>query len=217
VFQNYSMSRFCEHLYFRKYYICQLLSKIPVGLFRKLSDKEIIEGIRNQDSGVLNFLYDNYFQAVKNHVLRNSGSEDDVSDVFQETVITIYQKITDGTLNLTSELKGYFFGVARNIWSSELREKKKTEELTRDFPEEEEDNNDPVFQRIMARAFSKLKPDCQEVLRLFYDGKTYQEIAVKMNLKNETYARRKKYLCKESLMELVRQDPEYIDYLRFNR
>jgi len=28
-----------------------------------------------------------------------------------------------------------------------------------------------------------------------------------MNLKNEGYARRKKYLCKETLMELVKKDP----------
>ena len=34
-----------------------------------------------------------------------------------------------------------------------------------------------------------------------------------MNLKNETYARRKKYLSKEALMELIKSDPEYKDYL----
>jgi hypothetical protein len=35
-----------------------------------------------------------------------------------------------------------------------------------------------------------------------------------MDLKNEIYARRKKYLCKELLMELVKKDPEYQEYLR---
>jgi len=38
-----------------------------------------------------------------------------------------------------------------------------------------------------------------------------------MNLTNETYARRKKYLAKEALLELVKADPEYQEYLRFRK
>jgi DNA-directed RNA polymerase specialized sigma24 family protein len=60
-----------------------------------------------------------------------------------------------------------------------------------------------------------LKPDCQNVLNLYYDGCSYEEIAEKMGLKNETYARRKKYLCKEALMEIIKEDPEYLEYQRF--
>jgi hypothetical protein len=55
------------------------------------------------------------------------------------------------------------------------------------------------------------------VLNLFADGLTYEEIAVKMNLKNEVYARRKKYLSKEALLEFVREDAEYQEYFRFQK
>ena len=185
-------------------------------MFRKLSDKTIIEGIRCQDDKVLNYLYDHYFQTVKNHVIRNSGSVEDVSDIFQDTIIALYQKISDDRFNLTTDLKGYFFGIARNIWSVQLRHKARREELNFDLPEEKEDDiYDPFFQKIMTRAFNKLKPDCQVVLTLYYDSCSYDEIAVKMNLKNEAYARRKKYLCKEALMEFIKEDPEYQEYLRF--
>jgi DNA-directed RNA polymerase specialized sigma24 family protein len=74
-----------------------------------------------------------------------------------------------------------------------------------------------MFERIISRAFQKLKPDMQEVLNLYSDGCSYEEIAVKMDLKNEVYARRKKYLGKEALLELVREDPEYQEYLRFSK
>jgi RNA polymerase sigma factor (sigma-70 family) len=184
-------------------------------LFRKLPDKAVIDGIRNQDDKVLNYLYDNFYQTVKNHVLKNSGSVEDVSDVFQETIITLYQKISENNFTLTSDLKGYFFGIARNIWNGELRDKKRTEELTIDLPDEEEETLDPLFQKIMTRAFNMLKPDCQKVLTLYYDGCSYENIAVEMKLKNEAYARRKKYLCKEALMEIIKQDPEYLEYQRF--
>jgi RNA polymerase sigma factor (sigma-70 family) len=186
------------------------------GLFKRLSDISIIKGVLNQDDKILNWLYDNYFQSVKNHVLSNSGSEEDVSDVFQDTIIVLYNQIVDNTLHLTSDLKGYFFGIARNVWSAQLRKKQKTIELEVDVADEEatEEQYDPVLERIISRAFQKLKPDQQMVLNLFSDGDSYEVIAQKMNLKNEVYARRKKYLCKEALLELVKDDHEYQEYFR---
>jgi RNA polymerase sigma factor (sigma-70 family) len=188
-------------------------------LFNKISDIDIITGVRNQDDKVLNWLYDNYFQSVRNHVLNNSGSDDDVSDVFQDAIIVLYNQITEDKLRLTSDLKGYFFGIARNVWNSQLRKKQKTIELEFDLPDEEEteDQSDPTLERIISRVFQRLKPDQQMVLNLFSDGLSYEEIAVKLNLKNEVYARRKKYLCKEALLELVKEDPEYQEYLRFQK
>ena len=187
------------------------------GLFKKISDIDIIEGVHNQDDKVLNWLYDNYFQSVKNHVLNNSGSDEDVSDVFQDTIIVLYNQITEDNLNLTTDLKGYFFGIARNVWSAHLRKKQRTIELEVDLADEQEteEQYDTTLERILSRVFQKLKPDQQMVLNLFSEGHSYEDIAERMNLKNEIYARRKKYLCKEALLELVKEDSEYQEYLRF--
>jgi RNA polymerase sigma factor (sigma-70 family) len=183
-------------------------------LFHKISDSAIIDGIRRQDDQILNWLYDNYFATVRHHVLKNSGSDADVSDVFQESIITLYRQISENELKLTSDLKGYFFGIARNIWSSQLRKKARNTGIDGDFPEEDEnESGNPVLERIVSRAFRKLSDDSQTILTLFSEGHSYQEIALRMNLKNETYARRKKYLSKEALMELVKSDSEYRDYL----
>ena len=196
-----------------------LVSSNCKGLFKKISDINIIDGVRSQDDKVLNWLYDNYFQSVKKHVITNSGSEEDVYDVFQDAIIVLYNQITDDKLSLTTDLKGYFYGIARNIWSSQLRKKQKTIELEMDVPDEEEteEQYDPILERVISRVFQKLKPDQQMVLNLYSDGLTYEEIAVKMDFKNEGYARRKKYLCKEALLELVKDDQEYQEYLRLRK
>jgi RNA polymerase sigma factor (sigma-70 family) len=189
-----------------------------MGLFRKISDAKIVEGIRLQDDVILNWLYDNYFAAVKNHVLRNSGSVEDVSDVFQDSIIVLYKQITEENLNLTTDLKGYFFGIARNIWSAQLRKNQKNTELDIDIADDDpEEYADPLLERVVSRAFQKLKPDQQQILSLFSDGYSYEEIAAKMDLKSELYARRKKYLCKEALLGLVKEDPEYQEYLRLRK
>lgn len=149
-------------------------------------------------------------------MLRNSGSESDVPDVFQESIITLYRQITSDGFSLTTDLRGYFYGIARNVWNAQLRKKVRNTGIDNDFPDNEEDD-DPglLLESIVSRAFRKLSDDAQTILSLFSEGFSYQEIAVKMNLKNETYARRKKYLSKEALMELVKSDPEYKDYLDF--
>jgi RNA polymerase sigma factor (sigma-70 family) len=190
---------------------------IRKGLFKKISDKSIIEGIKNQDDRILNLLYDNYFQMVKKHILNNSGTSDDVSDIFQDSIIILYNQICDNTLTLTSDLKGYFFGVARNRWKEHLRSRKETLVIDENIADEsvQEESTDPFFERIVTRAFKKLKPEYQEVLTLFSNGHSYEVMAKKLKLGSETNARRKKYLSKEALMELVREDPEYQEYLRF--
>lgn len=184
-------------------------------LFRRVSDTDIIEGVRRQDDRILNWLYENFLPPVRHYVLKNSGSEPDVSDVFQEAVITLYRRISCNELNLTTDLKGYFFGIARNIWNSQLRLNRRNSQLDNEIP----DNRDPdgltdaVLEKIISRAISKLKPDARKILKLFAEGYSFEEIAVKMNLKNEAYARRKKYLSKEALMEIIKEDPEYRDYV----
>jgi RNA polymerase sigma factor (sigma-70 family) len=186
-------------------------------LFKRITDIDIIEGVRNQDVKILNWLYDNYLQTIRSHIFNNSGTEQDVSDVFQDTIIIVYNLINENKLDLNGDLKGYFFGIARNIWNKQLKQNGKTTELTEDIPEETDSDEiiDPVLERVVSRAFSKLKPDQQEILNLYSDGLSYEEIAVRLNFKNETYARRKKYLSKEALLDIVKDDPEYQEYLRF--
>lgn len=190
-----------------------------IVLFNRVSDISIINGIRDQDDKILNWLYDNYLPVVKKHVLSNSGSIEDVSDVFQDTIVVLYNQITENSLNLTTELKGYFFSIARNVWSAQLRRNQKTIELDIDLPEDEDQDEqaDLVLEKIVSRVFEELGPDEQEVIRLFSQGKSYEEIAQKMNYKSETYARRKKYLSKEMLLELLKKDPEYQEYLRLRK
>ena len=184
-------------------------------IFKKYSDIEIIEGIQKQDTKILKWLYNSYYSIVKDYVIKNSGSSEDVADVLQESIIVIYEKITDNKLNLTTDLKGLFFGIVKNVWNAILRKKQKYISLEFDYIDNENENNiDYELEKIVSKAFSKLKPDQRMVLELFAQGNSYVEIMEIMGLGSEEYARRKKYLSKEAVIELIKQDPEYQEYLR---
>lgn len=184
-----------------------------MGLFKKYSDSDIIDGIRRQDNRILTYLYEAYYEVIRDHLKKNSGSDDDVYDVLQETVVILYKQVTGETFTLTSDLKGYFFGVARNVWNTQLRYRSRLTSLDTDpvdFSADEEASS-AALERIVMRSFALLREDCQMMLNLFSEEFTYEEIARKMGLKNESYARRKKYLCKEALMEIIKTDPDYQD------
>lgn len=184
-----------------------------MGLFKKYSDSDIIDGIRRQDNKILTYLYEAYYEVIRDHLKKNSGSDDDVYDVLQESVVILYKQVTGDGFTLTSDLKGYFFGIARNIWNAQLRYRSRITSLEIEPADldEEEDFTKATLERIVTRSFALLKEDCQMVLKLFSEGFSYEEITRKMGMKNETYARRKKYLCKEALMEIIKTDPEYHD------
>lgn len=184
-----------------------------MGLFRKYPDSDIIDGIRRQDSRILTYLYDAYYEVIRDHLRKNSGSDDDVNDVLQETVVILYKQVTGEGFKLTTDLKGYFFGVARNVWNAQLRYRSRLTSLESDPPEPDDadDISSAALERIVTRSLALLKDDCRTIINLFSQGQTYEEIACKMGLKNESYARRKKYLCKEALMEIIKTDPEYQD------
>lgn len=184
-----------------------------MGLFKKYSDSDIIDGIRRQDNKILSYLYEAYYEVIRDHLKKNSGSDDDVYDVLQESVVILYKQVTGDGFTLTSDLKGYFFGIARNIWNAQLRYRSRITSLEIEpaDPDDTEDLTKAALERIVTRSVALLKEDCQMVLKLFSEGFSYEEITRKMGMKNETYARRKKYLCKEALMEIIKTDPEYHD------
>lgn len=187
-------------------------------MFNKHSDKKLIEGIRKGDDNTLNYLYSNYFNTVRSHVLRNSGTEEDAYDIFQDTLMALFKKIQANHMELTTDLKGYVFAISRNLWSNQLRRKKRVSDSEIDIADDIDIEKllDVPIEQIVQRSFLKLKDECQKVLTLNMQGLDYDQIATEMGYKSGTYARRKKYLCKESLVEIIKADPDYRDYEDMN-
>jgi RNA polymerase sigma factor (sigma-70 family) len=185
-----------------------------LGLFKKYSDSAIIDGLGRQDNKILEYLYDAWFEMVRDYLRKNSGSDDDVYDVLQESIIILFKQVRESDFSLTTDLKGYFFGIVKNRWREQLRKNPKFSNLETDPPDEsQEDESHLTLERIVSRSFILLKEDCQMIINLFMEGYDYTEIASKMGLKNDVYARRKKYLCKEALMEIIKSDHEYHDII----
>ena len=77
--------------------------------FVKLNDSAIIEGIKQHNDVVYNFIYKVYYPVVENFICQNSGSADDAKDIFQNALIVLHNKADEGKLEIFSSFKTYLY------------------------------------------------------------------------------------------------------------
>ena len=90
-----------------------------------LSDNQLLEMLLSSDDDEVNkglrLVYVDYFPLVNSLVTSNSGTSENAADVFQEAVIVLVRQLRHGKFEGRSSIKGFLYGIARNIWLNELR------------------------------------------------------------------------------------------------
>ena len=183
------------------------------------SVEEIIEGIRSRDNCVLQYVYKNYYPSIHHFITSNSGSPDDAKDIFQESIIVIYRKVKEHKRFLiNSSFKTFIYSVARNIWLKNLRNRKFEGKKIQDqqpFIELKDEpfkiSNEDLKMSLYQKYFKKLPEDCQNILRLTAKEIPQKEIAQALGFRSENYVKKRKHGCKEKLIEMIKEDPQYPD------
>ncbi len=177
------------------------------------ADSEIILGILNDSKEILNRLYSTYFPMVLQLVLNNNGNEDDAKDVFQESVIVLYNKVKTGNFELNSKLKTFIYSVCRRLWLKRLNAQSKTVRNIEDFSDfipveddlERHEEKDRQF-AIMESALLQLGEPCKTIIEDYYmQNKSMQEICEKFGYTNADNAKTQKYKCLQRLKKLFFQ------------
>ncbi|TSE09860.1 RNA polymerase sigma factor [Aquimarina algiphila] len=173
----------------------------------------IIEGIVVGDERIIKKFYEKHLPQVKSYILKNSGSEADAEDVFQDAMVFVYEKLENNSLQLTSSLGTFVYSVCRNLWRNKLKGNKKTvhnESILSISKANDLDIidqiNDNERRYVFQKCFLKLGTGCQELLSLFFEGVSMKDIA-KQNGYSEAYTRKKKFGCKNKLVAMVKEDP----------
>lgn len=173
-----------------------------------------LKGIVENDYAVLEEIYQKSLPEIIKYVKRNSGTEEDAKDVFQEGILAIFNKAKTGDLQLTTTFHAFLFMVSKRIWLKKLR-KKGNKEVT--FEESavfsfEEDYDEQFIKtkkwRLFNEKFQQLAEECRKVLQLSFNGRSGKDIAEVMGYTVE-YVKRKKYKCKNNLANLIKKDRIY--------
>ena len=177
------------------------------------ADSEIILGILNDSKDILNRLYKTYFPMVLQLVLNNNGNEDDAKDIFQESVIVLYNKVKSGNFELNSKLNTFIYSVCRRLWLKQLNAQSRSLRNIQDFAnflpvdedlEKHEEKNKQFI--IMELALKQLGEPCKTIIEDYYlHNRTMQEICEKFGYTNADNAKTQKYKCLQRLKKLFFQ------------
>lgn len=168
------------------------------------------------DTDTLTNLYRECFPSIKQFIIKNSGDIEDAEDVFQEALVILYRKIKEDSLVLKCALSTYIYSICRNMWLDRLRRKSRTIGVI-DGEQEIVDLGDDIITTIhkndqyalYQKHFQSIGKGCQKLLTLFFEGKKMQFITQAMGFGSEGYTRKRKFKCKEKLINSIQNDPTY--------
>jgi len=189
------------------------------------SNLDLLNGIRRNDTIVLQYIYKNFYSKINFFIKKNSGDDDDANDIFQEAIIIIFRKLKANELVLDCTFETYLYSVCRFLWLKQLEKRKIEKEKIKDNHEYNEDLYDDGLEkvadlneryRLYQKHFTNLGKDCQKILQLYFDKVPLKNIAQIMGFKSEKYAKKRKFKCKEYLIKSIKQDLEYNKILSGN-
>ncbi len=177
------------------------------------TDQRFITGLLQNDTAVVKEIYDRFAGKVKSYMLQNNGSDDDAADIFQESLIDIYQQAQYKGLQLTCPFEPFLLLVCKRKWLNELKKKQRqgvtkgTEDLSGIGEDvfalaEQVQVQDEKAALFMAM-FEKLGERCREVIRKCLGNKPQDEVAEELGV-SYAYLRKKKSECTAELIKLVK-------------
>ncbi len=176
----------------------------------EINEQALLKGLAQNDSKAVEALYKSHFTMIQHFVLNNNGSFDDARDLFQEAMITLYEKVQSDSFVLSCQIKTYLFSICKNLWLKRLQQMGKysaplsTEEesIAVEADLEEFQKKDAAFS-IMNRALNSLGEPCKSLLEGYYlNKKGMQELADDFGYTNADNAKNQKYKCLMRLKKL---------------
>jgi RNA polymerase sigma factor (sigma-70 family) len=181
---------------------------------KEYTDIEIVECLRNRQSYVVHYLSDRYLPMIRLMVTQLGGDQEDAKDIFQEGLMIMLEKIDNREFALTCKFKTFLYSVCENLWKSIIAKRqaavnyfaRRTEpEDEKDFTEAMDNN---LFKEIFFNVFETLDPVSKNILKLYWEEVSPQEIADRLGY-SYGYVRKKKCEAQADLTEKVKKHPDY--------
>ncbi|MBQ4818772.1 sigma-70 family RNA polymerase sigma factor [Aquimarina sp. MMG016] len=181
------------------------------------TDQKYIEALLQNDTVILNEIYEKFAPKVIGYIKKNSGDESRAQDIIQETLVTVYNQAKEKGLQLTCPFDAYFFLLCKRRWLNEIKKSSSNkvtineEVVSMDdesvrFADETELFN--AKHELFTEMFDQLGKACKELLKVTFTIKSMEEVAQKLG-QSYAYVRKKKSLCIGQLTELVQNAPQF--------
>lgn len=191
---------------------------------KEFSDIEIIDCLRKRESYVVRYLSERYLPVIRLMVFQNGGTADDANDIFQDGLIIMLEKIDDGEFELRCKFKTYLYCVCENLWKTVLDKRRAAANYLDALDESESETqadfteliDHQLYQTIFREVFETLDQKTRNILNLYWQNVSNQEIAVKLGI-TYGYVRKMKCEAQNELTAKIKRHPEYIRLMNSDR
>lgn len=156
------------------------------------SDHRYILALLDNDPVVIEEIYLKYAGKIKRMILKNNGDESDAADIFQESLLAIYQKAKNQNFILTCPFEAFLYLVCKNKWINELNKRKAhgvtfTDTAGYTTGEDIAEQASHVIQNderknLLEEKLGELGEGCRKLLQLSWSGKAMDEVAAILNV-----------------------------------
>ena len=173
-------------------------------------ESRLIEQIQSGDQKALVKIYAEYKIEFLAYSSRFSISDEDAVDIYQDSMIVLYENILSGKLSsLTSSVKTYLFAIGKYKIYNTL----KVKVTPVDFEDYEfliaEDDNEEFLLREknieqLQKAYHQLGKTCKEVIKLFYyENLTIEEIKDRLAYTSKDVVKTQKSRCIKQIKDIL--------------
>jgi RNA polymerase sigma factor (sigma-70 family) len=176
----------------------------------EINEQHLLKGLVANDTKCIEIIYKENFGMIQAFIINNNGTYDDARDIFQEAIITLYEKAKSESFVLTCQIKTYIYSVCRRLWLKRLQQMgryvvqneglEETVSVEEDMEIHEKRNSEFA---IMERALGSLGEPCKSLLEAYYlQKKGMTDIAAEFGYTNADNAKNQKYKCLMRLKKL---------------
>lgn len=177
------------------------------------ADQRFVNALLHNDALLVKEIYNRFAAKVKTYIIQNNGSEDDAADIFQESLIDIYQQAQYKGLQLTCPFEPFLLLVCKRKWLNELKKRgrqgvtKSTEDLSEigedvfAIAEQMQLQDDKA--KLFMSMFEKLGERCREIISKCLGNKPQEEVAEELGV-SYAYLRKKKSECTAELVKMIK-------------
>lgn len=174
-------------------------------------DQKLINCLKKGNKDALDTIYVQYKNEFLLYARQFSMHEEDLKDIYQDSIIILYENVRSGKLTeLSSSLKTYLFAIGKYKIYSQLNKLKVTVEVSSPPEPYEEMEVFPVElsqqrQKQLQQAYGQLGKKCRQLLRLFYyESQSIDSIKTTLHYSSKDVVKSLKHRCLKQLKELIR-------------
>ena len=188
------------------------------------SERDILAALYADDPLLVNaglkhlYLDKKLRMAVKKQVISLGGSEDEVQEIFQQSLIIFFNAVTDGRYEAArSSIATFIVGIARKCYQGMRRSGQQRDLGAGDYPMQPmAADEELVFesrQELLDRILSVLGERCKQLLKLRSFGYSMEKVAGMVGYKNANAAKVAVHSCRKKLLAFLATRPDLLDEL----